>query len=113
MTLTKTKSKSNIRISDSSWEKLRWAKLKTSSKSYSDLIVLLDQNITLENSTKLKNLIRYYYTDELKEKVNSKTKTIMVNFQAHKILDKIKIMSNDASFTLSDSIYFLIFVNSL
>lgn len=100
----------NVRISVESWQKLRWAKLKTASKSYSELILLLEKNLPT-SSSKQKELVLYYLN--FRKDLTKKFKTIMINKNARKSLEKIKLLSNVSSFTLSDAIYFLIFVNSL
>ena len=100
----------NVRISVESWQKLRWAKLKTASKSYSELILLLEKNLPT-SSLKQKELVSYYLN--FRKDLTKKFKTIMINKKARKTLEKIKLLSNISFFTLSDAIYFLIFVNSL
>ncbi len=99
----------NVRIASESWQKLRWAKLKTLSKSYSELILLLERN--LPTTTKQKELVAHYLN--FRKGLSKEFKTIMINKEARKTLERIKILSDVASFTLSDAIYFLIFVNSL
>ena len=101
----------NVRIASESWEKLRWAKLKTQSKSYSELILMLTDNLSLNSITKQKELVAHYLN--FKKELTRDFKTVMINKEARKNLEKIKILSNDASFTLSDAIFFLIFVSSL
>lgn len=100
----------NVRIAIESWQKLRWAKLKTQSKSYSELILLLEKNLP-SSTTKQKELVAHYMN--FRKDLSKKFKTIMINKEARKTLERIKILSDVASFTLSDAIYFLIFVNSL
>ena len=100
----------NVRIAFESWEKLRWAKLKTQSKSYSELILQLEANLP-ESITKKKELVSFY--ENFRKDLTKTFKTIMLNKEARKCLERIKLLSNESSFTLSDAIYFLIFVNSL
>lgn len=100
----------NIRIAIDSWQKLRWAKLKTQSKSYSELIIQLEQNLPA-TTTKQKELVSYYMS--FRKELTKQFKTIMINKKARKTLERMKILSDESSFTLSDAIYFLIFVNSL
>ena len=100
----------NVRVARESWEKLRWAKLKTQSKSYSELILSLEKNLPGQ-VMKQKELVAHYLN--FKKELSKEFKTIMVNKDARKTLERIKILSDVSSFTLSDAIYFLIFVNSL
>jgi predicted CopG family antitoxin len=104
-----TKRTFNIRIAVESWEKIRWAKLKIPCKSYSEVILSLNNN--LPNTIKQKELITYYL--KFRQNLSKSYKTIMVEKEAHKTLEKIKLLSGDSSFTLSDAVYFLIFVSSL
>ena len=106
-----TKQTYNVRIAKESWEKLRWAKLKTQSKSYSELILELEENLKPNTSSRRKELVSYY--SSFKKELNKEFKTIMINKEARKSLERIKLLSDTASFTLSDAVYFLIFVSSL
>lgn len=106
-----TKQSYNVRIAKESWEKLRWAKLKTQSKSYSDLILSLVSNIEEHSSTKQKELVSFYLS--FKKDLAKEFKTIMITREARKTLERVKLLSDEASFTLSDAVFFLIFVSSL
>ena len=100
----------NVRIAVESWDKLRWTKIMTKSKSYSDVIILLEKN--LQGSTlKQKELVSYYLA--FRKNFTRKFKTIMINKTARKTLERVKLLSNDASFTLSDAIMLLHLCNSI
>ncbi len=115
----------NIKISSRAWELLRWAKFKLSTKSYGDAIVQMDKRIAKNRSGRLKESLQEF--DEERHRIKIKTpkdetllvpqatkpKTILLNPKAHRILERVKIESNEPAYTFSDAIEFLVNENNL
>jgi predicted CopG family antitoxin len=110
-----SKEAQNVKISNKSWEMLRWAKFELSEKSYSDALIKL--NGTIQNRSKsLQKALQGF--DEKRHRIESKipgqnkvtksSKTILLRPDAHKILSRLKLESNKSAYTFSDAIEFLI-----
>lgn len=112
----------NIKISNKAWELLRWAKFELEAKSYSDVIILMNEKIP-ERSKKLQNTLSNF--DEKRHRIKTKhpedpkkplsrekPKTILLRPDAHKIVNKLKMESNEPAYTFSDGIEFLIIENT-
>ncbi|MFX1283967.1 MAG: hypothetical protein ACFFB5_09945 [Promethearchaeota archaeon] len=109
----------NIKISNRAWELLRWAKFELEAKSYSDVIILMDKKIKNRSKSLEKALMTF---DEERHRIKSKTpedegnsrifhekpKTILLRPDAHKMLNRLKIESNQPAYTFSDAIEFLV-----
>ncbi|MFX0052789.1 MAG: hypothetical protein ACFFAJ_15520 [Candidatus Hodarchaeota archaeon] len=109
----------NVKISSRAWELLRWAKIELDAKSYSDVIISLDEKIQ-NRSKRLRKTLEQF--DETRHRIQTKTpkdqpdasstsvkpKTILLRPDAHKILSKIKVISSQPAYTFSDGIEFLI-----
>lgn len=105
----------NVRISPRAWELLRYAKLEKESKSYSELIIEMDTKI---GGNKLKILQKDMENFERSlHQVSSKdskgSKTVLLSNDARKILETIKVQSNEPAFTFSDAIEFLVKQNKI
>jgi hypothetical protein len=108
----------NTKISARSWELLRWAKFELNTKSYSEVIVRLYEDLK-DRQNKLKNSLQDF--DESLHRVKSKSpqeesttpdslrpKTILLSPVARRILSKLKVESRESAYTFSDGIEFLI-----
>lgn len=105
----------NIRISPRAWELLRWAKLEKDVKSYSDLIYIMEKSIEKKFE---KQLVTYLENFEKSlHQVSSKeakgSKTVLLSNNSRKLLEKIKVYSNEPAFTFSDAIEFLVINNKI
>ncbi len=114
----------NIKISNRAWELLRWAKFELEAKSYSDVIISMNNKIKNRSKSLEKALLTF---DEERHRIKSKTpddegnsrtfhekpKTILLRPDAHKILNRLKIESNQPAYTFSDAIEFLIRENKV
>jgi predicted CopG family antitoxin len=109
----------NIKISSKAWELLRWAKFELDSKSYSDVIVSLNEKIqnrlkrlekTLENFDEKRHRIKTKTPEDVKtsDSFPEKPKTVLLRSNAHRILSRLKLESNKPAYTFSDGIEFLI-----
>ncbi|NHJ02900.1 MAG: hypothetical protein EAX86_12255 [Candidatus Heimdallarchaeota archaeon] len=119
-----SKDAQNIKISSSAWELLRWAKYELEVRSYSDVIIALYQKIELKHLSKtLRQSLKDF--DETRHRIKIKTpedkteapylpkpKTILLRPDAHRILNLLKIESNEPAYTFSDAIEFLAKNNS-
>lgn len=120
MTENDTKSSNdghNVRISPRAWELLRYAKLEKDSKSYSELIIELDNKLG-DDKNKIKRLQKdMEYFEKSLHQVSSKdsrgSKTVLLSNDARKVLETLKVQSNEASFTFSDAIEFLVKHNKI
>ena len=105
----------NVRISPRAWELLRWAKLEKESKSYSELLKDLNSKIAKNRLKELEAELEHF--DKRLHQVSSKdaknSKTVLLDDEARKILETIKVESNDPAFTFSDAIEFLIKTNKI
>jgi hypothetical protein len=118
----------NIKISAQAWELLRKAKYNLKSegvKSYSETIRLMDEKISSNRHNRLKASLKKF--DESRHRVKAKEpdddgsgktlstrpKTILLDLEAHSILERIKIESNESAYTFSDAIEFLVRENDL
>jgi ribosomal protein S4E len=105
----------NVRISPRAWELLRYAKLEKDSKSYSELIIEMDSKIG-GSRIKLLNHDMDNFEKSLHQ-VSSKdskgSKTVLLSNEARKILETIKVQSNEPAFTFSDAIEFLVKNNKI
>ena len=103
----------NIRISPRAWELLRWAKLEKNTKSYTDLILVLDFDKNKEKLVEkyVDNFDRSLHQVSSKEAKGSKT--VLLSNDARKVLETIKVISNEPAFTFSDSIEFLVLHNKI
>lgn len=109
----------NVKVSSRAWELLRWAKFELDAKSYSEVIVSLNEKIQ-NRSKRLKKTLEHF--DEKRHRIKTKTpedmentislpekpKTILLRSGAHKILNRLKLESNKPAYTFSDGIEFLI-----
>lgn len=105
----------NVRISPRAWELLRYAKLEKESKSYSELIIEMDQKIGGNKIKLLKKDVENF--DKSIHQVSSKdskgSKTVLLSNEARKVLETIKVQSNEPAFTFSDAIEFLVKHNKI
>ncbi len=107
----------NIKISARAWELLRWAKFELNVKSYSDVVVQLDNDLD-DRSERILNSLKDFDSDKhrIKSKLPGdsteqsfqKPKTILLRPDARKALNRIKLESNEPAYTFSDGIEFLI-----
>ena len=109
----------NIKVSNRAWELLRWAKFELDVKSYSDVIILMNNRIENRSKSLEKALLSF---DEERHRIKVKTpddhgdsrifyekpKTILLRPDTHKILNRLKIESNQPAYTFSDAIEFLV-----
>ncbi|MFX0183389.1 MAG: hypothetical protein ACFE95_09945 [Candidatus Hodarchaeota archaeon] len=109
----------NVKISSKAWELLRWAKFELDAKSYSEVIVSLNEKIQ-NRSKRLEKTLEDF--DEKRHRIKTKTpedvkntssmletpKTILLRPEAHRILNRLKLESNKPAYTFSDGIEFLI-----
>ena len=105
----------NVRISPRAWELLRYAKLEKDSKSYSGLIIELDKKIG-GNRIKIlqKDMDNFEKSlHQVSSKDSKGSKTVLLSNEARKILETIKVESNEPSFTFSDAIEFLVKHNKI
>ncbi len=112
----------NIKISARAWEILRWAKFELNEKSYSDVVVHLDNSLQ-DRERKLQNALKTF--DENKHRIKSKVpendsnpdfqkpKTILLRPEARRILNRLKLESGESAYTFSDGIEFLIRQNKV
>ncbi len=105
----------NVRISPRAWELLRYAKLEKESKSYSELIIEMDAKM---GGNKLKLLQKEMDNfDKRLHQVSSKdskgSKTVLLSNEARRVLETIKVQSNEPAFTFSDAIEFLVKQNKI
>lgn len=105
----------NVRISPRAWELLRYAKLEKDSKSYSELIIEMDEKVS---NNRLKLLQKDMETFEkglhqVSSKDSKGSKTVLLSNEARKVLETIKVQSNEPSFTFSDAIEFLVKHNKI
>lgn len=111
----KVSSGHNVRISPRAWELLRYAKLEKESKSYSELIIEMDQKIGGNRLKLLKKDVENF--DKTVHQVSSKdskgSKTVLLSNEARKVLETIKVQSNEPAFTFSDAIEFLVKHNKI
>ena len=111
----------NIRISSQAWESLRWAKFKLQTKSYSETIIKMDNKIVKNRAQMLEKSLAEDFNEEthrVKVKVPKdeegsiekkiEAKTILLDSEAHRVLERIKIESNKPAYTFSDVIDFLV-----
>jgi predicted CopG family antitoxin len=109
----------NVKISSRAWELLRWAKFELDAKSYSEVIVSLNEKIqnrskrlkkTLEHFNEKRHRIKTKTPEDMKNSIPllEKPKTILLRPEAHKILNRLKLESNKPAYTFSDGIEFLI-----
>jgi hypothetical protein len=107
----------NIKISARAWELLRWAKFELNLKSYSDVVVRLDEDLDdrsrkIQNSMKdfdaEKHRIKSKIPEKGKEPEIQKPKTILLRPDARRVLSRLKLESNEPAYTFSDAIEFLI-----
>ena len=105
----------NVRISPRAWELLRYAKLDKESKSYSELIIEMDQKIGGNQVKLLKKEVENF--DKTVHQVSSKdskgSKKVLLSNEARKVLETIKVQSNEPAFTFSDAIEFLVKHNKI
>ena len=107
----------NIKISNRAWELLRWAKFELEAKSYSDVIILMNGRIKNRSKSLEKALLTFNEErhriksktpkDEGTSTIHEKPKTILLRPDAHKILNRLKLESNQPAYTFSDAIEFL------
>jgi hypothetical protein len=112
----------NIKISSRAWELLRWAKFELDAKSYSDVIKIMNKNInnpskklqkTLSSFDEKRHRIKTKLPEDPKKSIShGKPKTILLRPDAHKIVNRLKIESNEPAYTFSDGIEFLIKENT-
>ena len=111
----------NIRISSRAWEILRWAKYELNTKSYIDSLNIMNDHIK-NRSEKLIKAVQNFDTSlhtikskvpEIEQVSSKKAKTILIDEKTHRLLEKIKVESNEPAFTFSDAIEFLAKENSL
>ena len=111
----------NIRISSRAWEILRWAKYELNTKSYSDSLNIMNDHIK-NRSEKLIKAVQNFDTSlhtikskvpEIEQVSSKKAKTILIDEKTHRLLEKIKVESNEPAFTFSDAIEFLAKENNL
>ncbi len=118
MGATTQKKDKTIKISGKAWALLRRAKYHLEMKNYSETIItlykMLGKNLKSELKKKKKEFIPYTHkirqktpNDDISE-LSLKPKTIVLSYEAHSILQKIKIESDIPEFTLSDAIEFLV-----
>ena len=114
-----TKEAQNVKISGRAWEMLRWAKFELNEKSYSDVLITLNNNLKNRTQSIQKSLKGF---DETRHRIKSKTpdqtktestffkkpKTVLLRPDAHRILNLIKLETNKPEYTFSDAIEFLI-----
>jgi predicted CopG family antitoxin len=112
----------NVKISDRAWQLLRWAKHELGVKSYSEVIRTLDEQIT-DSSKKLQQSLKTF--DVERHRIKTKTpdesglkssqgpKTILLQMEARKILNRLKLESNRADYTFSDAIDFLVEISGV
>jgi predicted CopG family antitoxin len=114
----------NIRISGIAWELLRWAKIKLRTKSYSETIIALNNNLGKYRYRKVQNSLKSFkdHLNDGRHKIRVKTpndppqtipdselsKTILLNYSAYDILEEIKSESRLPAYTFSYAIEFLI-----
>ena len=107
----------NIKISARAWELLRWAKFELNVKSYSDVVIRLDEHLD-DRSRKVQKSMKDFDAEihRIKSKVPKlgaeeeiqKPKTILLRSDARRVLNRIKLESNEPAYTFSDGIEFLI-----
>jgi len=119
-----TEKAQNIKISTRAWDLLRWAKMDLKAKTYSDVVIKLDQSLqstyqlvqrSLENFKEDRHRMSVKVpeddgSDNSKTKIISKT--IALTPVAHEILYRIKVESSESAYTFSDALEFLIKHNS-
>lgn len=111
----------NIRISSRAWEILRWAKYELNTKSYSESLNIMNDRIKNRSEKLIKAVQNFDYSLHIiKSKVpeaeqisSKKAKTILIDERTHRLLEKIKVESNEPAFTFSDAIEFLAKENNL
>lgn len=114
----------NIRISSQAWESLRWAKFKLHTKSYSETIIKMDNKLVKNRAKMLEKSLAEDFNKEIhKVKVpkdendeipkEKKPKTILLDNDAHRVLERIKLESNEPAYTFSDVIDFLVTQNKI
>ncbi len=110
----------NVKISNKAWELLRRAKFELKASSYSEVILTIDRQVSrqkLEES--LHQSLQSFDEERHRIKVKTpaddkkapelpKAKTILLREDAHRVLDLIKLESNNPAYTISDAIEFLI-----
>jgi predicted CopG family antitoxin len=123
----RAKDEKNIRISADAWNYLRRAKFELKTKSYSETIEKLKGNVGKSLKQKLETRLNQQGFDEDRHRVNVKfpedtsdtiksskrPKTIMVNEDAQRILEEIKLDSGLSGYSYSDAIEFLITENNI
>jgi len=109
----------NVKISQRAWELLRWAKLETGLRSYSDVIKDIDKRIQ-KRSQKLEHSLEDFSVDRHRIKIkipadskshthnSAVSKTILLQKDARNILFRLKVESNRSEYTFSDAIEFLV-----
>ncbi|MFW9855266.1 MAG: hypothetical protein ACFFFG_09395 [Candidatus Thorarchaeota archaeon] len=112
----------NVKISDRAWQLLRWAKHELDVKSYSDVIITLDEQITnsrkkLEESLKTFDVERHRIQtktpDDSGLRASPGPKTILLQTEARRILNRLKLESDRTDYTFSDAIDFLIGISGV
>ena len=104
----------NVRISPRAWELLRWAKLEKDSKSYSDLII--DLNKKKPNDKSIKKFMDDFdgmLHAGFSSKDKKGSKTVLLTNDARKVLETIKVMTSEPTFTFSDAIEYLVLNNKI
>ena len=107
----------NIKISAKAWELLRWPKFELKEKSYSNVVVRLHDSLD-NRQRKLETALKDF--DEDRHRIKSKIpvnasspvylkpKTILLNPEARRILNRLKLESRESAYTFSDGLEFLI-----
>ena len=105
----------NVRISPRAWELLRYAKLEKDSKSYSELIIEMDEKIAKDRFKLLQKDMETFERGlhQVSSKDSKGSKTILLSNEARKVLETIKVQSNEPAFTFSDAIEFLVKHNKI
>ncbi|MHA1945439.1 MAG: hypothetical protein ACXAC6_07875 [Candidatus Hodarchaeales archaeon] len=107
----------NIKISARAWELLRWAKFELKEKSYSNVVVRLNNSLDnrqrkLENELKNFDEDRHRIKSKIPENASNpvflKPKTILLSPEARRILNRLKLESRESAYTFSDGLEFLI-----
>ena len=111
----KTSDGHNVRISPRAWELLRYAKLEKDSKSYSELIIEMDNKIGKDRSKYIQKDMESFEKSlhQVSSKDSRGSKTVLLSNDARKILETIKVISNEPAFTFSDAIEFLVKHNKI
>ena len=104
----------NVRISPRAWELLRYAKLEKESKNYSNLIIELDSKVKDKKKFLEKDMENFEKSlHQVSSKDSKGSKTVLLSNEARKVLETIKVQSNEPAFTFSDAIEFLVKHNKI